>query len=65
MIKMANGMVRWILLLLVGIGLCLGLWKFMGDGVPINDPAWVGNAIANMGEFMGWSGDQTERILPG
>lgn len=37
---------------LVVIGLVIGVWRFLGDGADITDPAWPQNAYENVRDWM-------------
>lgn len=47
---------------LIGCGVALGLWRYMGDGASIWDPGWVSNAFQNMQDAIAAVPDLVHRL---
>lgn len=60
-----GGLIRTAITGVITIGIVLGMWRWLGGGVSITDPAWIGNASATV---QGWATaipNFVERVLGG
>lgn len=54
---------RRVVTAIIGCGVALGIWRYMGDGAAIWDPGWLGNALANMREAMAAVPDLVNKFI--
>lgn len=48
---------------LILIGLVLGAWRYLGQGVGIGSPGWLTNAFDSVTHFMRWGQTTSKQVI--
>lgn len=57
-----GGASKRLLIALVSVGVVLGAWRWVGQGVDVTDPRWLSNVTDTVAEFGSWARGLVSRL---